>query len=409
MSIYLGTIAVFALIFGQVPLADLEQPAFRASHAPIVIDTDAGLLLPDAVSGNGVVSGKGTANDPYVIAGWSIAFRSMEPAITIRATTMHLLLRDIEIHAAEPPQDEGTLQGPALLLQNAQNVRWEGVSIRDAWTGAWVEGSDIVATDTVLEGSTLELQGAEVRMTGLVATGGGPNGAVFCRETCSLAVENARISLTNGVDRGSGPRDYGGLVALGQVELRDVSFNGAREVAGVRGSGTVTWSKGSVEGRAVSGELAAFLEDVSIARDDATYSFPLIWTEGDLELKRVTLEGPASPAVLAEGASVSIEDSHFRGHQGALKIANPSAKVVVHRSSFESVEGIILDNEVGASVDARWNVWDREPREGTTTRGPMMVEPWEGSAEVRSRATPAALAFGALAAIVTALALRRRR
>lgn len=66
-------------------------PASLAPHAPIDIEGDANFT-----AANGVVSGAGTAADPYVIAGWLI---TAPPSIGVqmRNTQAHVVVRDLEV------------------------------------------------------------------------------------------------------------------------------------------------------------------------------------------------------------------------------------------------------------------------------------------------------------------------
>ena len=87
--------------------------AALAPHLPIDIEGNAGFT-----AANGVVSGTGTAGDPYLIAGWSIG--SASPlGIQIRNTDAHALLRDLEVTATS---------AAALYLYNVANVTLDNVT-----------------------------------------------------------------------------------------------------------------------------------------------------------------------------------------------------------------------------------------------------------------------------------------
>src|SRR5256712_10039676 len=90
--------AIVAILLGTTFLVP-SSPVVRAvsavysSHAPIVIDGDGAFSTP----GNGVISGRGTAKDPYVISGWDIN-ASASDGIAIRKTTAYFVIRQSYIH-----------------------------------------------------------------------------------------------------------------------------------------------------------------------------------------------------------------------------------------------------------------------------------------------------------------------
>jgi parallel beta-helix repeat protein len=76
---------------------DPEDPGFRSTvsyafHLPILIEGDAQFNLS-----NGVVSGDGTPENPYIIEGWDIS-TTWEIGIHIRITTAHFIIRNCYVH-----------------------------------------------------------------------------------------------------------------------------------------------------------------------------------------------------------------------------------------------------------------------------------------------------------------------
>ncbi len=67
----------------------------RGDHAPIVISTDYEFTVA-----NGVCSGSGTFEDPYVIEGWTIDAGYSRYGIRIHGTTRPFIIRDVEISGA---------------------------------------------------------------------------------------------------------------------------------------------------------------------------------------------------------------------------------------------------------------------------------------------------------------------
>lgn len=69
-------------------------PRALAAHAPIDIEGNAGFT-----PANGVVSGQGTAANPYLIAGWSIS-SPLSIGFQIRNADAHAVVRDVEVTGA---------------------------------------------------------------------------------------------------------------------------------------------------------------------------------------------------------------------------------------------------------------------------------------------------------------------
>ena len=119
-------------LLSPVVLAD------RVEHAPIVIRSDA-----DFTAENGVVSGSGTVDDPYIISGWKIDDVGASFGILVQDVTASFVIEDVEICGAKTAgiklvkvkggtiKDslvEGSSVGIEIFLSQA--VRIEGVSVR---------------------------------------------------------------------------------------------------------------------------------------------------------------------------------------------------------------------------------------------------------------------------------------
>lgn len=148
------------------------------AHDPIWIRNDAQLLAPDAVAGNGVRGGTGTASDPVRITNWTI--RVEEPGIVglaIENTDLHVLVRNVRV-VAGPDVDPINVTGFAfdevrnLTVVNVTTARtadragivadsvvsfrggtWSGVGDeRQAPITLSVQNSSIRLEDTTVEG-----------------------------------------------------------------------------------------------------------------------------------------------------------------------------------------------------------------------------------------------------------------
>jgi parallel beta-helix repeat protein len=130
----LGIILAAALL----PAADARLP-----HPPIFIGGDEGFLLPSS----GVVGGTGTAEDPFVIAGWDIQVdgplnpRLTSTGINVHGTTAHFVIRDVVVWQAV------FLNHGGITLDEVRNARVEAVWVNNTNSGIRVSGSNGVSID----------------------------------------------------------------------------------------------------------------------------------------------------------------------------------------------------------------------------------------------------------------------
>ncbi len=100
------------------------------NHAPIYIGSDS-----DFTVANGVVSGSGTADDPYIISGWAIDAPSADYGIYIDHTKSYFVIRNcvierarnagIYLNSVENGRIEGcefSLNGVGIHLMNSRNI-----------------------------------------------------------------------------------------------------------------------------------------------------------------------------------------------------------------------------------------------------------------------------------------------
>src|SRR3990172_2025919 len=90
----ISRLAVIATLFAAVVV--IHAPVIASGytpHAPIYINGDAAFI-----AANGVISGSGTWDDPYVVAGWEIDTSTAE-GIYIINTNAHFVIRDCHIRS----------------------------------------------------------------------------------------------------------------------------------------------------------------------------------------------------------------------------------------------------------------------------------------------------------------------
>src|SRR5437016_11044161 len=85
---------ILVSVLGLLPLHFIRQASAAQSHSPITINGNAGFT-----AANGVISGSGTASDPYVIGGWEIfPAPFFTTAISVSATSAYFVVRNMIAH-----------------------------------------------------------------------------------------------------------------------------------------------------------------------------------------------------------------------------------------------------------------------------------------------------------------------
>jgi len=113
-----------------VLLKQVPVPAPVARAEPIVINSNA-----DFTAANGVVSGKGSSDDPYIIEGWVMDGTNNSPPIRIFGTTAHFTVRYVHV--------ENGLSGISLI--DVINGRVDHAYVANVTTGINVIECDSVA------------------------------------------------------------------------------------------------------------------------------------------------------------------------------------------------------------------------------------------------------------------------
>ncbi|MCX6094847.1 MAG: right-handed parallel beta-helix repeat-containing protein [Candidatus Bipolaricaulota bacterium] len=115
--------------------------AERAEHTAIVITNDY-----EFTPSNGVCSGSGTAEDPYVIQGWKIDAGYDDYGVRVHGTTRYFIVRDVEVAGAAKA---------GMSLSYVRNGRIEGCLLDANWVGVVLSYSTFVRiSDCVFETNT---------------------------------------------------------------------------------------------------------------------------------------------------------------------------------------------------------------------------------------------------------------
>lgn len=139
----LRAIAVVVVLVAAVAFTFVSAlgPSSAGSRGPILIQGDAQFDY-DSYPDNGVVSGSGSLEDPWVISGWEISGYSTDHGIYIDGTTDYFVIRDVTI--------TGCLNGVYLTYLSNGNV--SGNVISDMYgSGIYVEG----VCDVLIDSNTI--------------------------------------------------------------------------------------------------------------------------------------------------------------------------------------------------------------------------------------------------------------
>jgi parallel beta-helix repeat protein len=117
----------------------------NSAHDPILITGN-----QEFTAANGVIGGSGTAEDPFVIAGWQIN-PTVDPGIHIIRTTAHFVIRDVVIQGTSIWAD-----GPmGVVVEHASNFEIDAVDV--SYCGAGIISYKTV--DSVIEGCNVHDNG----------------------------------------------------------------------------------------------------------------------------------------------------------------------------------------------------------------------------------------------------------
>jgi parallel beta-helix repeat protein len=192
----IASLTLFLLVFIVVTVGGAGEE--RSPHDPISINSD------DAfTTANGVVTGRGTLTDPYVIANWTIDAQD-GVGIRIQSTFAHVLIRDCHV-AGDGRRSIG------ILLLDAAHVRVHMCTFADLKTGLFIYQNPAASAD---ENTFMDcrrgIEGTE--SSGLVITGNSVCGSrehgIFlwrCHEASLRG--NALSDCSNGIYLDSCHRD----------------------------------------------------------------------------------------------------------------------------------------------------------------------------------------------------------
>jgi parallel beta-helix repeat protein len=131
--------------------APFNGSSYTPFEGSILIDSE-----DDFNATNGVVSGSGTKDDPYVIEGWS--FNSTTIAIKVSQTASHLIIRNVAISNGPDSGQYG------ILIDAADNIEIRECSIN--WSGGGIQLIGPCSNNTIIDNRIENNSGYGVKMGG---------------------------------------------------------------------------------------------------------------------------------------------------------------------------------------------------------------------------------------------------
>ncbi len=121
---------VFCTLVLVLAIAVLASAGERTDHGIITIGSDYEFTVA-----NGVCSGSGTFEDPYVIEGWTIDAGDSRYGISIHGTTRPFILRNVAVSGAEVA---------AIAFSYVRNANIENCMLEANWAGITLSFSKFV-------------------------------------------------------------------------------------------------------------------------------------------------------------------------------------------------------------------------------------------------------------------------
>ncbi len=311
-------------------------PATLAPHAPIDIEGNANFT-----AANGVVSGQGTAADPYVIAGWSIA---APPGIGIqfRNTNAHVVVRDVEVSAA-PVAGYYLYSASNVTLSNATAYASGGEGVRiESSQAVTVVASSLLGNQAgavVLNSANVTIERTNVTLNTLdgVAVTGSP----------SVTIRDNNVSLN-----GFGSAGYG-------VHLTSTSGD------------TVRGNRFLLNGIFLDGTTPADFDSHTITADNLVSGRPILYERNcaGLSLSGLDLGGllvancrhARLSNLTVTGGDVGIEIAYtadvtlgpnitVSGAATGIRAFQASGLRVLDGEIINTAQGILLESSTGVNV-----------------------------------------------------------
>ncbi len=335
-----------AIILGFILTVALGTAALATSRGPIVIRSDT-----DFTADNGVVSGSGTPDDPYIIAGWEIQVpKGTQYGVMISGTTASFILRGVKVFGAGDPH------GAAFLLSGVRNGTIEDCLVQNSYNGIVISASvGIAMRDTYLfvtgrglqvEGSSPEFFHHRIEATNMVnekpihyyyglsdkVLDGIEAGSVFLANCRNVTLKGLRVEQGDGVTVVFSPNTT--------IEGADLFRNHGHGLFILSSPNTTVKDCPRIANSALSG-ISIWLSDGSRVEDCGVYGNQVgiyVNASDRVKIRGASLGGNAL-GILVTGASkeTTIRDSLFFKNRTTIRL-DISMGAVVERCAIQDAD-----------------------------------------------------------------------
>ena len=285
------------------PRPTVSLHPLQLDHAPILIEGNANFTAM-----NGVVGGSGTADNPYVIAGWRID-ASTASAIEIRNTTSPFVLRDIDVVHVNPSAPFTY----AALLRNVTDATIRFVNVTMGALGFYVWSSRNVSVDHV-------------------DVDAGPNGVFYGVQSANLSVSNSSF--------------HAGFISADGVGLRFES-NQAHGIAAAPGARDIVIDQNSLEYAGNRGDIVLnYTENTLVSRNVGVAEILTGWAGGGNNTRVIgnDVSGGAFGIKGLFDSNLTIEGNNVSSQSfAAISVHMSSNVIVIGNRVANSVRGLYLD------------------------------------------------------------------
>jgi parallel beta-helix repeat protein len=277
-------------------------------HAPILIDGDA-----DFIPTNGVSSGSGSWNNPYVIENWDIS-ASTAIGIDIRNTDKHFVIRDAWVHS-------GGSIFEGIFLYHTTNGTVQNTSISDNRVGINIDSS----ANTTIISSTISQNGNGILLVD-------SNRATIASNTISNNSYGVNLLYSSDVTLTSNTFHYGGLALFGD----SISHFNTHAIA---------------EDNLVNGLPLYYRKDCDgLVIDGIAVGQLIVANCKSVRLSNLSMANSSSGIELAFTDDVLIDENDISKNEEGVFLAYSNNATLIHNSLRDNRYGVFLLSSANATI-----------------------------------------------------------
>jgi nitrous oxidase accessory protein NosD len=350
-----GPVVIILLLLALIPHALMMSAdtaeAYSTENGTILIFTNA-----DFTKENGIIGGKGTFHDPYIIT-FDEVITTSGPAIQVQTTGVHFIIRDFVIKGI------GSNATTGILLNDAQMAIIENVTFRDLTVGLSASMSSALRVrDSRVLGCEVGIElmsspGAELTdlvvkdcVTGIFLQDSESSyiRRIECRRSERVGIQvlqspSTRISKVTALECRVGIE----ILDSHEVELTScvAKDNSLVDIA-LRHANDITMSTCTMGPRGVRVTLT---EGASIDRTNTVNGAPLRYHE---KVAGITIDGDAGQVILTDCDQVTISNLVMDGVGYPLQLTNSKGCRVTNVTARNAIIALEVDGGCNLKVSA---------------------------------------------------------